>query len=694
MLLRETHTLLEEEVRPVFKTLLIANRGEIAVRIIKGCRRLGVRTVAVYSEVDRHAIHVALADAACLIGPADAAHSYLDVEAIIAAARRHGAEALHPGYGFLSESLALITACEREGIVFVGPSREAIRLMGSKIEAKRIAAAAGVPVVPGYGGDDQTDATLAAAAETVGYPVLIKASAGGGGKGMRVVHDAGEFAACLDVVRREARAAFGDDQVLLERYIREPRHLEVQVLGDRHGRLLHLFERECSIQRNNQKVIEEAPAAHLDAADRRALHAYALAVASAVGYDSAGTVEFIHDSESGEIFFLEMNTRLQVEHPVTEMITGIDLVEWQLRVAAGVALPFTQDDIACDGWAIEARVCAENPAKGFRPETGNVLIYREPSGHGVRVDSGIAAGSEVTPHYDSLLAKVIVHALDRVTCARRLGTALDDFVVLGVGTNLTLLADIVRKPEFEEPLSTRFLERVFPGGWTLSTDDDEIETAAAAITCVVAIEAVVGNAASPWQSLGAWRVLDSAGHVGATAVLLEDEGGNARRMLVSRVAGEHGPFRVAGFGPEKMVHAHAREDDELFFEIDLGNDTAATRRYRVALERDRVALAGGGRHRAWRRGSRWTEALAGAAGVARKGTGIVAPMPGAVIAVNASADARVEVGDVLVLLEAMKLIQSLIAPVAGKVQAVHCRVGDTVKGGDILIDIEADEKDA
>ncbi len=671
--------------RRLFKTLLIANRGEIAVRIMRACRRLGVRTVAVYSEADRRAVHVALADAACLIGPADAARSYLDVEAIIAAARSHGAEAIHPGYGFLSESLALITACEREGIIFVGPSREAIRLMGSKIEAKRIAAAAGVPIVPGYGGADQAEAALAEAAGRIGYPVLIKASAGGGGKGMRVVRDADEFAANLDVVRREARAAFGDGDVLLERYIREPRHLEVQVLGDRHGHLLHLFERECSIQRNNQKVIEEAPAPHLDGVRRSALHRHALAVAGAVGYDSTGTVEFIHDSESGETFFLEMNTRLQVEHPVTEAITGIDLVEWQLRVAAGEALPFAQDDIRCEGWAIEARVCAENPAENFRPETGIVSFYREPHGDGVRVDSGVAAQSEITPYYDSLLAKVIVCAHDRVTCARRLAIALDDYGLLGLRTNLAFLADVVRRPEFSDPLSTRFLERAFPGGWRMSLDDDEVETMAAAVSHVLAIEEAAGAAPSPWQALGAWRVLHRTGHVGATLVILEDESGAVRRLAVS---GARGRFRVEGFGAGETVYARLQES-ELFLELG-----GAMRRYHVALDRDRIMIGKAGHRRAWRRLSRWTQALTGAVGAAQKGTGIVAPMPGAVIAVNASAGARVEAGEVLVLLEAMKMIQSLSAPVAGRVQAVRCRSGDTVKGGDVLIDIETEEDQA
>ncbi|MGI9025747.1 MAG: acetyl/propionyl/methylcrotonyl-CoA carboxylase subunit alpha [Burkholderiaceae bacterium] len=675
----------------MFKTMLIANSGEIAVRIIRGCRKLGVRTVAVYSEADSHAPHVALADAACLIGPPDAGKSYLNVDAIISAARRHGAEAIHPGYGFLSESIALITACEREGIVFVGPSCEAIRLMGSKIEAKRIAAAAGVPIVPGYGGDDQSDAALAAAAADIGYPVLIKASAGGGGKGMRVVHGASGFASNLDLVRREARSAFGDGDVLLERYIRLARHLEVQVLGDRHGHLLHLFERECSIQRNNQKVIEEAPAPHLDAGRRSALHAHALAVAGAVGYDSAGTVEFIHDSESGETFFLEMNTRLQVEHPVTEMMTGIDLVEWQLRVAAGESLPFAQADIRCEGCAIEARVCAENPAENFRPETGTVLLYREPVGPGVRVDSGVAAASVIAPYYDSLLAKVVVHADDRATCARSLAMALDDFVLMGVGTNLAFLADIVRRPEFTQPLSTRFLERAFPDGWRMSLHDDEIETIAAAVSQILALESATAGTASPWQSLGAWRVLHNAVQPGATAVQLEDEAGVVRRLSVSyarSASRARGHFRVDGFGAKATALA-CMQANELVLEI--GD---STRRYHVAVEADRIMLAGGGRHRTWKRLSRWTQALAGAGSAAQKGTGVVASMPGAVTAVHTTAGARVKAGEVLILLEAMKMIQSLTAPIGGTVLSVRCRVGDTVKGGDILIEIETEEEPA
>jgi len=415
----------------VFESVLIANRGEIAVRIIRTCRRLGIRAIAVHSEADRDALHVRLADAAYAIGPAESARSYLDAGAIVAAARRAGAAAIHPGYGFLAESEALIAACEDAGIAFVGPHREAIRAMGSKIAAKAIAVQAGVPVVPGYHRDDQRDATLIAAAERIGFPLLIKASAGGGGRGMRSVAGAEEFPAALAQARAEALAGFGDDRVLLEKLVAAPRHLEVQLAGDRHGNLVHLFERECSIQRNHQKIVEEAPAAFLSAAQRAALYRHALALGRAIGYDSLGTVEFLLDHDSGELYFLEMNTRLQVEHPVTEYVTGLDLVEWQLRSAAGEPLPRAQEQIACTGWAMEARLNAEDPAQGYRPATGRIERYREPAGAGVRIDSGVGEGASIGPHYDSLLAKVIAGGDDREQARRRLLAALEDFVLLG-----------------------------------------------------------------------------------------------------------------------------------------------------------------------------------------------------------------------------------------------------------------------
>ncbi|MBI5923932.1 MAG: ATP-grasp domain-containing protein [Betaproteobacteria bacterium] len=669
----------------MFKTLLIANRGEIAVRIMRTCRRLGVRTVAVYSEADRHALHVAQADSACLIGPADAARSYLNAEAIVAAARRCGADAVHPGYGFLSESLVLIDACERAGLVFIGPSREAIRLMGSKIEAKQIAHAAGVPTVPGYQGEDQSLAALTAAAELIGYPLLIKASAGGGGKGMRVVRSAAEFAANLEVVQREAQAAFSDGAVLLERYLSEPRHIEVQLLGDRHGHLLHLFERECSIQRNHQKIIEEAPAAHLKEEQREMLYRHALVVAEAIRYDSTGTAEFMLDRDSGAIYFLEMNTRLQVEHPVTEMICGLDLVEWQLRVAAGEVLPFAQSDIVRNGWAIEARVCAENPAAEFSPETGSVLLYREPGGTGiptVRVDSGIAAGSQVSPYYDSLLAKVIVHADERSFVARHLAHALDEFAIVGVGTNLAFLADILRRPEFAETLSTRFLERAFPGGWHMAMDESDLDTAAAAVACLLDASKQDAGHSSPWQSLGAWRVLEHAGHPGKNALLLIDENGEERRIAVSGVSGQY----LVEFAECAIpTYAVGMAGGILFLEI-----AGAARRYQTLVAPDQITLGNAGRRRVWRRTSRWTRALTNRTDAAT-GNQIIANMPGTVTAVHTAPGDSVQAGAVLVLIESMKIVQSLVAPVAGFVKVLHCRTGDTVSKGDLLVEITTED---
>jgi 3-methylcrotonyl-CoA carboxylase alpha subunit len=666
----------------MFKTLLIANRGEIAVRIMRTCRRLGVRTVAVYSEVDRHAQHVAQADTACLIGPAEAAQSYLNADAIVAAARRSGADAVHPGYGFLSESLALIDACEREGLIFVGPSREAIRLMGSKIEAKQIAHAAGVPTVPGYQGEDQSLTALSAAAQLIGYPLLIKASAGGGGKGMRVVRSAADFAASLTLVQREAQSAFGNGDVLLERYLSEPRHIEVQLLGDRHGHLLHLFERECSIQRNHQKVIEEAPAAHLTEEQRQTLYRDALAVAGAIRYDSTGTAEFMLDRDSGAIYFLEMNTRLQVEHTVTEMISGLDLVEWQLRVAAGEALPIVQSELSQVGWAIEARVCAENPAADFSPETGSVLLYSEPNGTGVRVDSGIAAGSKITPRYDSLLAKVIVHAPDRAGAARHLARALDEYAIVGVGTNLAFLGDILRRPEFAEPLSTRFLERVFPGGWHMAMDENAVDIAAAAIACLLDSARLDAAHCSPWRSLGAWRVLGQAGHPGKTALLLIDEKGIEHPIAVSGISGQ---YLVELAGCAMHVYVASMDDGILFLEI-----AGAACRYQTVVTPDQVTLGSAGRRRTWRRASRWTRALS-ASSAATAGNQIIASMPGTVTAVQAAPGDSVQAGAVLLLIESMKIVQSLTAPITGRIRTLRCRAGDTVNKGDILVDIEAED---
>ena len=669
----------------MFNTLLIANRGEIACRIARTARRMGLRTVAVYSDADREALHVALCDTAVRIGAPEAARSYLDATAIVAAARAAGAQAIHPGYGFLSESLALIDACEAAGLIFVGPSRDAIQRMGSKIESKRIALDAGVPVVPGYHADDQDPAVLQAAASDIGYPVLIKASAGGGGKGMRVVRSAGEFAAALVTVRREAQASFGDDRVLLERYLDEPRHLEVQLLGDKHGHLVHLFERECSIQRNHQKVIEEAPAPHLPPAVRETLFAHALTMGRAIGYDSTGTIEFIHDSRSGDTFFLEMNTRLQVEHPVTELTVGIDLVEWQLRVATGEPLGFAQPDLSQRGCAIEARVCAENPAAGFAPEIGALVGYREPRGEGVLVDSGVRSGSQVTPYYDSMLAKVIAHADDRPTAARRLATALDDTVLLGVHSNLGFLADLLRHDHFAQVLSTHYIERAFPAGWQPRADDG-LAIAAAALHGVLTQQAAAGRSA--WQSLGAWRAAAAGSGTGSTQVLLEDEQRCVHEVSVSP-QGDSWRVRVG--------------DLELNLAATLVVDTLALQRdgltvsFTVALEQhatqgERLWISGPVGTWAWRRLDRWQRALKGAAGAdERGGNRLLAPMPGLVTQVQVSVGMSVNAGDTLVQMEAMKMVHTLSAAAPGRVAELRCRVGDAVRGGDVLVVMEAME---
>ena len=666
----------------MFQTLLIANRGEIACRIARTARRLGIKSVAVYSDADRDALHVALCDSAVPIGPAEAARSYLDAQAIIAAAQAAGAQAIHPGYGFLAESLALIDACEAAGITFVGPSREAIRRMGSKIESKRIAVAAGIPVVPGYHGDDQDGNTLLAAADEIGYPVLIKASAGGGGKGMRVVHSAAEFASALDTVQHEARAAFGDDRVLLERYLAEPRHLEVQLLGDRHGHLLHLFERECSIQRHHQKVIEEAPAPHLGEATRETLYRHALAMGNAIGYNSAGTVEFIHDAASGETFFLEMNTRLQVEHPVTELTCGIDLVEWQLRVAAGQALDFTQAQITRQGWAIEARVCAENPAAGFAAGIGHIAGYREPAATDVRVDSGVRCGSAVTPYYDSLLAKVIVHAADRAAAAQRLAAALDGYVLLGVHNNLGFLADLLRHPNFAQPLSTHYIVRAFPDGWQPA--DAHLALAAAALYSVLA--ARNNSDASPWQALGAWRITGEAASTAATYVLLEDDERTMHEILLRQASN--------GWQVQVGETSYAVTAKLLDGTLELHHAGSMTR-FTIASERlragaTRLWLAGAGGTHTWQQLDRWQRALAGqSAADAQHGDRLCAPMPGMVTAVKTSVGAQVSAGDPLVLMEAMKMVHTLSAPADGRVTEVRCRAGDAARGGDVLLVIES-----
>ena len=490
--------------------ILIANRGEIAVRIARACRELGLTPLAVYSEADAAAPHVRAADAAACVGPPPSRQSYLDIDAVIGAARALGADAVHPGYGFLAENADFARAVGAAGMTFIGPSAEAISVMGDKTRARRTVSAFGVPVVPAVE-ELPADASAAQqAADGLGYPLLIKAAAGGGGKGMRVVRTAGEFAAARAAAVREALAAFGDGRVFLERYFERARHVEVQILADTHGATVHLGERECSVQRRHQKIIEETPSPGVSPALRARLTGAAVAAARSVDYASAGTVEFLV-TDTGEPYFLEMNTRLQVEHPITEWVTGVDLVQAQLRIAAGARLWLTQDAIIARGHAIECRVYAEDPAQHFLPSAGRIALLREPQGAGVRVDSGLCAGGEVTVHYDPMLAKLSVWAADREAARQRLLAALRDYAVVGVTTNIPFLIDVLRHPEFAAGAThTHFIDEHLRD-WQPDLADAELAAIAAALHAVLAPAAVVGNgprrrAASPWQTLGGWRL--------------------------------------------------------------------------------------------------------------------------------------------------------------------------------------------
>ena len=515
----------------MFSKILIANRGEIACRIIRTARRMGIRTAAIYSDADAGALHVELADEAYHVGGSPAAESYLAIRRIVEAALRAGAEAVHPGYGFLSENADFAEAVEAAGLVFIGPSPSAIRAMGLKDAAKALMEQSGVPVVPGYHGDDQDASTLAARAADIGFPVLIKARAGGGGKGMRRVDRAEEFGEALESARREAIAAFGDGAVLLETYLRHPRHIEVQVFGDEQGNVVHLFERDCSLQRRHQKVIEEAPAPGMSEEMRRAMGEAAVRAAQAIGYRGAGTVEFIADVSDGlradRFFFMEMNTRLQVEHPVTEAITGVDLVEWQLRVAAGEPLPKTQEELSIDGWAFEARIYAEDPAHAFLPATGTLSELHFPEGR-VRVDSGIRAGDRVTPHYDPLIAKLIVHGPDRQTALERLTAALKTSHIRGLANNLSFLARLSEDPHFVSGApDTGLIDRNIEALVSLEAPGDTVVALAAALFLGTWRTAEPGDL---WQSLGHWQVWGEASRV----VVLDHAGGRTTLRVAAK----------------------------------------------------------------------------------------------------------------------------------------------------------------
>jgi geranyl-CoA carboxylase alpha subunit len=648
-----------------FDTVLIANRGEIAMRVIRTARALGLRTVAVYSDADAALPHARAADRALHIGPAPASESYLAIDRLIEAARLSGAQAIHPGYGFLSESEAFATACRKAGLVFIGPSAGAIRAMGNKATAKRIMRECGVPCIAGYDGADQDDAAFAREAARIGWPVMVKAVAGGGGKGMRLVASAKQLPEALRNARSEALRSFGDGALMLEKAVIEPRHVEVQIFGDAHGNVVHLGDRDCSVQRRHQKIIEEAPAPGLPQALRQRMGEAAAKAARAVHYEGAGTVEFLVRGDS-EFYFLEMNTRLQVEHPVTEMVTGLDLVEWQFRIAAGEPLPLAQAEIKVEGHAIEARVYAEDPAADFLPQSGRILTWHPPEGPGLRVDHGLCEGASVSTHYDPMIAKVIAFGRDRELARRRLAAAIERFAIGGVRNNLAFLRQCLLHPDFAAArLDTSFLDRHafddVPGG----APDRKMVAIAAALFQQRDVQALDGSLRSwrsrPWRAeqlalaSGEWRSsVRISAEPGGLARVSDAEGTTEVRLLSA------GPCsRVRVDGVDQSVH-HAWHDGELHLVRDERYACFAT--------------------------PRETETRSSA-----KGAIVLAPMPGSILDVRVAPGARVEAGEVLMILEAMKMEHQIQAPVSGSVAALGVSAGQQVGLREMLAEIVAEE---
>ncbi|MET9803836.1 acetyl/propionyl/methylcrotonyl-CoA carboxylase subunit alpha [Streptomyces sp. NPDC006368] len=647
----------------MFDTVLVANRGEIAVRVIRTLRALGIRSVAVFSDADAGARHVREADTAVRIGPPAAAESYLRVDRLLEAAKRTGAQAVHPGYGFLAENAVFAQACEEAGLVFIGPPASAISLMGDKIRAKETVKAAGVPVVPGSSGSGLSDDELAAAAREIGMPVLLKPSAGGGGKGMRLTRVESALLEEIAAARREARASFGDDTLLVERWIDRPRHIEIQVLADGHGNVVHLGERECSLQRRHQKIIEEAPSVLLDADTRAAMGEAAVQAARSCGYRGAGTVEFIvPGGDPSSYYFMEMNTRLQVEHPVTELITGLDLVEWQLRVAAGEPLGFTQDDITLSGHAIEARICAEDPSRGFLPSGGTVLALNEPQGAGVRTDSGLSEGTEVSSLYDPMLAKVIVHAEDRPTALRKLRAALADTVTLGVPTNAGFLRRLLAHPDVVTgDLDTGLVERDVDGLIPAGVPDEVYEAAAAVREARLRPRPDAGGWTDPFSVPSGWR--------------LGGEPAPLTHWL--RVPGLEPVAHRAGAG----AHAHVTEDRVT---VTVDGVTHTFHRAGTWLGRD---------------GDSWNvldhdPVEASLSRTAHSGAdALTAPMPGTVTVVKVAVGDEVVAGQGLLVVEAMKMEHVISAPHDGTVAELDVTPGTTVAMDQVLAVVAPKEEE-
>jgi propionyl-CoA carboxylase alpha chain len=659
----------------MFKKILIANRGEIAVRIIKTCRRMGIATVQVYSEADAGSLAVEMADEAVLIGPAPANQSYLLADRIVEAVRRTGAEAVHPGFGFLSENAGFARRLRDEGIAFIGPNPEAIEAMGDKITSKRFAAEAGVSTVPGHMGLIESTEEAVRIAREIGYPVMIKASAGGGGKGIRVAHSDDDMAEGFAAVKAEALNAFGDDRVFLEKFIIDPRHIEIQVLGDKHGNVVHLFERECSIQRRNQKVIEEAPSPLLDEATRAAMGAQAVALARAVNYDSAGTVEFVAGQDKS-FYFLEMNTRLQVEHPVTELITGVDLVEQMIRSAWGEKLAFEQDDLKIDGWAIESRIYAEDPYRGFLPSIGRLVRYEQPEeglhpdGYTVRNDSGVREGDEISMYYDPMIAKLCAWAPTRAEAVEGMARALEDTHLAGLGHNVPFLAAVMDQPRFRSgALSTSYIKDEFPDGFHgLAPDARQIRLMAAT---AMAMHEILSEQAGDPSDRTDWVVLVDRAAYPIGLSYDEDE------ALTLGIAGEEEPVRLSDIDwrPGLAQFRAVLDGDPFTAEVARAPDGFVIR-HRAAKARVRVL----------------TPAIAAlyarlpekqAADTSRL---VLSPMPGLVVAIPVEPGQEVKAGETVAIIEAMKMQNILKAERDGVVKAVSAKAGDPVAADDVLVE--------
>lgn len=660
----------------MFRKILIANRGEIACRVIDTAHKLGIRCVAVYSEADANARHVRMADEAYLLGPAPSKDSYLRSDKIIDIAKQSGAEAIHPGYGFLSENEDFAKACSDANVVFIGPPVGAITAMGSKSAAKKIMADAGVPLVPGYHGDDQSDEKLSSESAKVGYPQLLKAAYGGGGKGMRVVWKKEEFNDALASARREAKAGFGNDKMLIERYLTKPRHIEIQVFCDNHGNAVYLAERDCSIQRRHQKVIEEAPAPNFSSEQRKAMGEAAVKAAKAIDYRGAGTVEFLFD-EDGSFYFMEMNTRLQVEHPVTEMITGQDLVKWQLLVAAGETLPLSQHEVQIDGHAIEVRVYAEDPDNDFLPQTGKLTYLRQPeASRHVRVDTGVVENDEVSPYYDPMIAKLIVWDESRDRAIARMLRALDDYRIAGVTTNLSFLTSLTEHPAFKAAeLDTNFINHHQDALFAVANKENNQALVLAALFILEQQKAPVAAGArlSPWQYSHGWRLNETP------TVVLNLVYDDKAEQLIIREQQQHYVVELQG----QQINCQAQlNGDEL-------SATLGDHKTKVRVSRYEDTISVFIKHHRYDFIYR-TEVTPELDGSEHAGS-LTAPMNGTIVAVMAKAGANVKAGETLVIMEAMKMEYSIKAPKDGVVNEVFYSAGDLVKDGAELVDFTPEE---